>query len=34
VWSTHLWLGVIVFVAALGWLLSYLVLPPHVAPGS
>ena len=26
-WSTHLWAGVIVFTGAVGWLLSYLVLP-------
>jgi hypothetical protein len=28
-WSTHLWLGVVVFAAAVGWLLSYLLLAPH-----
>jgi hypothetical protein len=31
-WSTHLWLGVVVFAGVIGWLLSYLVLPPRVAP--
>jgi hypothetical protein len=28
----HLWLGVVVFAGVIGWLLSYLVLPPRVAP--
>jgi len=27
-WSPHLWLGAIVFCGVVGWLLSYLVLPP------
>jgi hypothetical protein len=31
-WSAHLWLGVVVFAGVIGWLLSYLVLPPRVAP--
>jgi len=30
-WSTHLWLGVVVFAGVIGWLISYLVLPPRVA---
>jgi hypothetical protein len=30
-WSRHLWMGVIVFAGAVGWLLSYLVLPPRIA---
>jgi hypothetical protein len=29
-WSKHLWMGVIVFAGAVGWLLSYLVLPPNL----
>lgn len=29
-WTTHLWVGVIVFCGVVGWLLSYLVLPPRV----
>ena len=34
-WSTHVWVGVVVFAGAVGWLLSYLVLPPRLeAPGS
>jgi hypothetical protein len=32
-WSPHLWLGTIVFVGVTGWLLSYLLLPPRLAPG-
>ena len=32
-WSPHLWLGVIVHCGIVGWLLSYLVLPPRVEPG-
>jgi hypothetical protein len=28
-YSPHLWMGVVVFVAVIGWLLSYLVLPPR-----
>jgi len=31
-WSPHLWLGVVVFAGIIGWLLSYLLLPPRVAP--
>ena len=34
-WSTHLWVGVVVFAGGVGWLLSYLVLPPRLdAPAS
>ena len=34
-WSTHLWVGVVVYAGGVGWLLSYLVLPPRLeAPGS
>ena len=34
-WSTHVWVGVVVFAAGVGWLLSYLMLPPRLeAPGS
>ena len=29
-WSPHLWIGVVVFAGAVGWLLSYLVLAPIV----
>jgi hypothetical protein len=29
-WSTHLWIGVVVFAGIIGWLLSYLVLPPRL----
>jgi hypothetical protein len=29
-WTTHVWVGVVVFTAAVGWLLSYLVLPPRL----
>jgi hypothetical protein len=29
-WSTHLWVGTIVFSGIAGWLLSYLVLPPRL----
>jgi hypothetical protein len=32
-WTPHLWLGAIVFAGVAGWLLSYLVLPPRLAPG-
>ena len=28
-WSPHLYLGVIVFVGVIGWLLSYLLIPPR-----
>jgi hypothetical protein len=31
-WSPHLWLGTIVFVGVVGWMLSYLLLPPRLAP--
>lgn len=31
-WTVHLWLGVIVFSGAIGWLVSYLVLPPRLSP--
>jgi hypothetical protein len=27
--SPHLWMGVVVFAGLVGWLLSYLVLPPR-----
>jgi hypothetical protein len=30
-WSTHLWVGTVVFAGAVGWLLSYLILPPRLA---
>jgi len=33
-WSPHLWLGVIVFCGIVGWLLSYLALPPRLEPGA
>ena len=29
-WSTHVWVGVVVFAGVAGWLLSYLMLPPRV----
>ena len=29
-WSTHVWVGVIVFTGGVGWLLSYVVLPPRL----
>jgi hypothetical protein len=29
-WSPHLWLGAVVFCGVVGWLLSYLVLPPRL----
>ena len=32
VWTTHVWTGMIVFVAAAGWLLSYLVLFGNCQP--
>ena len=32
-WSPHLWLGVVVLAGIIGWLLSYLLLPPRVASG-
>lgn len=28
-YSAHLWMGVVVFAGVVGWLLSYLVLPPR-----
>ncbi len=28
-WSTHVWVGVVVFAGVAGWLLSYLILPPR-----
>jgi hypothetical protein len=31
-WSPHLWLGTVVFAGVVGWLLSYLVLPPKLVP--
>lgn len=33
-WTTHLWLGVIVFCGVVGWLLSLLALPPRVVPAA
>ena len=30
-YTAHLWMGVVVFAGAIGWLLSYLVLPPRGA---
>ena len=32
-YSPHLWMGVVVFAGAVGWLLSYLLLPPRAAIG-
>ncbi|HET8577925.1 MAG TPA: hypothetical protein VFO18_12550 [Methylomirabilota bacterium] len=32
-WSTHLWTGAVVFSGIIGWLISYLVLPPRLQPG-
>ena len=32
-YSPHLWMGVVVFAGVVGWLLSYLVLPPRGAAG-
>jgi hypothetical protein len=29
-WSTHVWVGGVVFSGVAGWLLSYLVLPPRI----
>jgi hypothetical protein len=29
-WSTHLWVGTVVFAGVVGWLLSYLILPPRL----
>ena len=31
-WSVHVWAGVIVLSGLVGWLLSYLVVPPPVPP--
>jgi hypothetical protein len=28
-WSVHLWTGAIVLAGLVGWLLSYLILPPQ-----
>ena len=33
-WSPHLWLGTVVFCGIVGWLLSYLPLPPRLEPGA
>jgi hypothetical protein len=33
-WSAHLWLGTIAFAGAVGWLLSYVVLPPRLVAGA
>jgi hypothetical protein len=33
-WSTHLWIGVIVFSGIIGWLASYVVLPPRWTHGA
>lgn len=33
-WSTHLWAGTVSFCGIVGWLLSYLVLPPRVEAGA
>jgi len=27
-WSIHLWLGAVAFSGVVGWLISYLLLPP------
>jgi hypothetical protein len=32
-YSAHLWMGVVVFAGIVGWLLSYLLLPPRTAVG-
>jgi hypothetical protein len=32
-WSPHLWLGTVVFCGLVGWLQSYLVLPPRLDAG-
>lgn len=29
-WSTHVWVGVVVFAGGVGWLVSYLMLPPRL----
>jgi hypothetical protein len=31
-WSVHLWTGAVVIAGGVGWLLSYLVLPPRARP--
>jgi hypothetical protein len=31
-WSVHLWTGAVVIAGAVGWLVSYLVLPPGRRP--
>jgi hypothetical protein len=33
-WSPHLWLGTVVYCGLVGWLLSYLVLPPRLQTGA
>ena len=33
-WTPHVWLGTVVFGAVIGWLLSYLVLPPALTDES
>ncbi len=33
-WSPHLWMGTVVFCGIVGWLLSYLALPPRLQPGA
>jgi hypothetical protein len=32
-WSPHLWLGTVIFCGIVGWLLSYLALPPKLDAG-
>jgi len=32
-WTPHVWLGVVVFTGVIGWLLSFLVLPPRLVIG-
>lgn len=32
-WSTHLWTGIVGFSGVLGWLMSYVALPPRWQPG-
>jgi hypothetical protein len=32
-WSTHMWVGTVVFAGIIGWLLSYVVLPPRLESG-
>ena len=29
-WSPHLWIGTVVFAGVVGWLASYLMLPPRL----